>query len=131
VIVFDASAAVELLLGTPRAAAIRTRIARPRESLHAPHLFDIEVVSSLRRFVSRGLLAGDAARDMVEDLSSLRLARYPHAPLLDRIWQLRENFTAADAAYVALAEGLDAPLLTSDERLAGAAGASATVELIR
>jgi len=91
---------------------------RRLESLHAPHLLDLEVVQVLRRYAASGALSGERALLALQDLSALDLERYPHEPLLGRIWQLRKKMSAYDAAYVALAEALDAPLLTFDARLA-------------
>lgn len=128
-IVLDASAALELLLQTPRGARIAARLMTPRETMHVPHLIDLEVVSALRTLTSQKRIpAADAAR-AVEDLLGLPLVRYPHDPLLARIWALRGNLTAYDAAYVALAEHLLAPLLTCDARLAAAPGNRAAIEL--
>lgn len=129
-IVLDASALLELLLGTPGAVAVRERIASPEESLHAPQLLDLEVLQVLRRYAAAGALSSERARLVIEDLAALDLERYPHEPLLDRVWQLRDNLTAYDAAYVALAEALDAPLLTFDARLANAPGHRARIDLL-
>lgn len=131
-IVLDASAAVALLLDTPLSAAtaLRERIRRPGESLHVPHLIDLEVTQVLRRFVLRRELPAERARDALLDLADLPLLRYPHQPFVSRIWDLRENLTAYDACYVALAEVLDAPLLTLDAAMQRAAGPSATVEVV-
>ncbi len=129
-IVVDASAMIEALLRTPAAAAVDARLFEPGETLHAPHLLDVEVAQVIRRYVANGDIAADRGREALEDLADLRLRRYPHDLLLPRIWELRHNLTAYDAAYVALAEALDAPLLTRDRRLAAAAGVRARVELI-
>jgi len=130
-IVLDASTVIELLLGTERGRAIADRIADPALGLHVPHLVDVEVAQALRRFVQCGELEPDVARIALEDLSSLDLERHAHEPLLGRIWALRENMTAYDATYVALAEALDAVLLTCDGRLARAPGIGRRVEFIR
>jgi predicted nucleic acid-binding protein len=130
VIVTDASAILEVLLQTPAAANIEDRIFAASESLHAPHLIDLEIAQVLRRYVSRGDMYPDRARMALDLFSSFPITRYSHEPLLRRIWVLRPNLTAYDAAYVALAEGLRAPLLTRDERLAKAPGNRATIELI-
>jgi predicted nucleic acid-binding protein len=129
-IVLDASAALEVLL---RAAGNRQLVARTltsAELLVAPHLLDLEVAHVLRRFVAGGELTAARAEQALADYDDLRIARYPHRPLLPRIWQLRENYTAYDAAYLALAEALGAPLVTCDRRLASAPGHRATVECI-
>ena len=129
-IVVDASAMIEVLLRTPAAAAVDARLFEPGETLHAPHLLDVEVAQVFRRYVANGDIDADRGREALDDLADLRLRRYPHDVLLPRIWELRHNLTAYDAAYVALAEALDAPLLTRDRRLAAAAGVRARVELI-
>lgn len=131
-IVLDASAVVSILFNSgPDAEPIRERIESPGESIHVPHLLDIEVLHVLRRQTLRGPLAGKRAATGLQDLENIKMTRYYHAPLLGRIWDLRENVTAYDAAYVALAEALDAPLVTMDERLARAPGNRANVELYR
>jgi len=129
-IVVDASAMIEVLLRTPAAAAVDARLFEPGETLHAPHLLDVEVAQVVRRYVANGDIDADRGREALDDLAALRLRRYPHDLLLQRIWALRHNLTAYDAAYVALAEALEAPLLTRDRRLAAAAGVSARIELI-
>lgn len=98
--------------------------------LHVPHIFEIEVVSALRRHAAHSLSPGRSAK-LIKDLTSMSLTRYPHTALLRRIWEMRDNITAYDAAYVALAESLDAPLVTMDGRLARAAEAYTTVELFQ
>ena len=129
-IVLDASAAVAVLLEADHnAAGIRRRISQPDESLHVPYLFDVEVLQVLRRHNLSGVLASERAQLALSRLRSTRLTRYPHAPFWPRIWELRDGLTAYDAAYVALAETLDAPLVTKDARLARASGHRAAVEL--
>jgi predicted nucleic acid-binding protein len=109
-IVIDASAEVAALLNVgPGLQAIRDRIARPGETLHVPHLFEIEVLHALRRFSLRGTVSPERLRLALSRLRDTQLARYPHTPLMGRIWELKENLTAYDAAYVALAEALDVP----------------------
>ena len=129
-IVLDASAALELLLATPRGRRVARRIASPEETLHAPHLIDLEVAQVLRRYVDRGALGEERARQALGDLLDLDLARYPHEIFLRRIWDLRHNATAYDASYLSLAEALGAPLLTADSRLADVPGTEARVEVI-
>jgi len=129
-IVVDASVLVEVLLRMPGADAIAPRLFDSRQSLHAPHLIDIEIAQVVRRFALSGELDERRGREALADLSDLPLRRYPHDVLLPRIWDLRNNLTGYDAAYVALAEALDAPLLTRDQRLARAAGHDARVELL-
>ena len=101
------------------------------ERLAAPWLVDLEVTSVLRRAAASGRLPDRRARQALADLAALPLERAPHTPLLPRIWELRENVTAYDAAYVALAEAIDASLLTADGRLARASGGRCPVELVR
>lgn len=129
-IVLDASAALEVLLNSPAAAGVADRIFAPGETLHAPHLLDLEIAQVLRRYAASGQLDRERGFQALEDLADFPLTRYPHFLLLPRIWQLRHNATAYDAAYLALAEALDAPLLTRDRALARAAGHRARVELI-
>lgn len=129
-IVLDTSAAIELLLRTPAAAAIEARLFAPNETLHAPHLLDIEVTQVIRRYAAMGEVDEGRGSAALEDLCNLPVRRYPHDILLPRVWALRNNLTAYDAAYVALAEALDAMLITRDKRLAGAAGHHARVALM-
>ncbi len=97
--------------------------------LHGPHLLDTEVLHALHRLSIAGELTADRAEDARSDFAELALIRYPHAPLSDRVWELRHNLTAYDATFVALAERLEAPLVTCDARLARASGHRATVRL--
>jgi len=129
-IVVDASAAIELLLRTPVAGAVERHLFAPGQTLHAPHLLDIEVAQVIRRYAAKGEIDGDRGRMALADLADLRMQRYPHDILLPRVWELRNNMTAYDAVYIALAEALDAVLLTRDHRLAGAAGHHARVVLV-
>lgn len=126
----DASALLEALLRTPAAAAVEERLFDLRQTLHAPHLIDIEVAQVLRRYAATGQIAPGRCRDALSDLSDFPLHRYPHDVLLPRVWELRANLTAYDAVYVALAEALDARLLTRDRRLADAAGHRAWIDLV-
>ena len=129
-IVLDASAALELLLNTDGGRLVADRIRDPQLTLHAPHLLSIEVAHVLRRLVATGEVRAARASLALDDLRALDLDRYDHELLLPRIWKLRDNLTAYDAAYVALAEALGATLLTFDERLARAPGNRATIELL-
>jgi predicted nucleic acid-binding protein len=130
VIVVDASAVLEVLLHTPLGAAIESRMLGAGETLHAPHLLDIEIVQVVRRFTIAAEIEAERAQSALDDFIALPIWRHPHGLLLPRVWALRDNFTAYDAAYVALAEVLDATLLTHDRRLAAAARRHAQVELV-
>ena len=130
-IVLDASVVLELLLRTADSLDIEERVLAAGETLHAPHLLDIEVAQVLRRYAARGDISEHRGRLAIALLAQLPISRYAHEPLLPRIWALRTNLTAYDAAYVALAEGLTATLLTRDKALASApAAARAVIELI-
>ena len=129
-IVPDASVILEVLLRSPVGARAEERLWRDDDTLHAPHVIDLEVAQVLRRFTLRDELSERRGRMALELMARFPIARYPHDALLPRIWALRNNCTAYDAAYIALAEALDATLLTCDERLAGAAGHRADIELI-
>ena len=125
-IVIDASAAVELLLWTERGQRVAEHIADPAATVHAPHLLAIEVAQVIRRLEHAGEVSARRAVGALEDLAALVVNRYEHELLLPRIWQLRKNVSGYDAAYVALAELLEAPLLTFDEKLANTPGNGAT-----
>jgi len=129
VIVVDASALLEVLLRTPAAEAVEHRLFAPGETLHAPHLLDVEIAQVIRRYAAHGDIDDERGRMALADLADVALRRYPHDFLLPRIWELRNNITAYDATYVALAEALDAPLLTRDQRLAATPGHRARIEL--
>lgn len=129
-IVIDAPAEIAVLLNIgAEVEGIRERISRPGETLHVPHLFEIEVLYALRSLNLRGTVSSERAQLALSRLRDTQLTRYPHMYLIERIWALRENLTAYDAGYVALAEALDAPLVTMDARLAQAPGIRATVEV--
>lgn len=128
-IVLDASAAVDWLLQTPAGRRIEQRIYARQETLHTVHLLDMEFAQVLRRLVREGALAARRAEEAIEDLAALRITRYAPALLLERIWLLRQNLSAYDAAYVALSERLEAPLITRDRRIAAAPGHRAAVEV--
>ncbi len=130
-IVLDASALVELILNTPTGQLIAARIADPAEGVHAPHLADVEVAQALRRYVRDRTINADAATVALDDFRALDLQRHAHEPLLDRVWELRQNLTAYDAVYVALAEVLDAPLLTCDGPLSRAPGVAGRAVLVQ
>jgi len=128
-IVIDASTMIEVLLVTPAALGIEDRLFAPGETLHAPHLLDLEVAQVLRRYCASGDMSAERVEEALSDLVILGVSRYPHDLFLPRVWELRHNVTAYDAAYVALAEELSAPLLTRDRRLASAAGHHAVIEI--
>ncbi len=128
-IVLDASATVDWLLQTSAGQRIEKRIYSHHETLHAPHLLDLEFAQVLRRLALQAVISARRADEAFRDLLDLRIARYPHLVLMPRIWQLRHNFSAYDAAYVALAEKLGAALVTRDRRLASASGHAAAIEL--
>ena len=129
-IVVDASAVVDVLLRVPTADAIANRLFQSGETLHAPHLLDLEVTHVLRRHAARRQAEPARCQEALDDLVRVRLFRHPHNMLLPRIWELRNNLSAYDAAYIALAEMLGAPLLTRDQRLAGSAGHGARIDLV-
>ena len=129
-IVADASAVIAAVLREPGSKAVRERMLDPRETLHAPHLLDVEVAQVIRRFVARRELDEERGRQALDDFMGLPLHRYAHDLLLPRVWRLRNNLSAYDAVYVALAEALGAKLLTRDARMAKAAGHGAMIELI-
>ena len=128
-IVVDASVVVTGLADDgPDGRRVRSRLRGER--LAAPHIIDLEVTSVWRRLVAAGELDEARASVALDDLRLLRLVRVPHVPLLTRTWELRHNLTTYDAAYVALAELLDATLITGDRRLAAAPGTRCTVEVL-
>lgn len=129
VVVLDASAVVELLLTTPVGGVVAQRL-RSAPLLSAPHLLAVEVTEALRRLVIASRVGADVAATCLADLEALPLRRWEHEPLLHRVWQLRGHVTAYDAVYLALAESLEAPLVTTDARLARAGGHLASVELL-
>jgi len=108
---------------------IEKRIYSRNETLHAPHVLDLEVTQVLKRLALRGVIPVRRADEAVRDFLDLRITRYPHLVLLPRIWQLRHNLSAFDAAYIVLAEKLGAALVTWDGRLASASGHAAAIEL--
>jgi predicted nucleic acid-binding protein len=130
VIVIDASAVVEWLFGTDRGWRIEEHVFSRPHSLHAPHLLDVETTQALRRYVREKKMTEGRAQEALQDLIDIRILRHGHTALLRRAWELRRHLTAYDAVYVALAEALDAPLLTCDAQIAAAPGHRAIVEVI-
>lgn len=126
-IVVDASAVVEVLVGPPNE-TLAARLAA-EEVLHAPHLLDTEVLHVLRRLEQRGVLTPARVETARTTFDALAIDRYPHRPVSDRVWALRPALSTYDATYVALAEALDAVLVTTDRRIGGANGSQATVEV--
>jgi predicted nucleic acid-binding protein len=129
VIVLDASAVIDWLLQTAAGQRMEIRIYSRSESLHAPHLLDVEVAQVLRRLVREAAVSAERADQALQDLLDLRLTRYPHFLFLPHIWRLRHNLSAYDAAYVALAAKLGATLMTRDARLATASARGVSIEL--
>lgn len=129
-IVVDASALLEFLLQTPLGTRIESRLFRDEHELHAPHLVDVEVVQGLRRLVRTGEVSAGRAEEAISDLTDLDLHRHPHLDLMGRAWKLRDNITTYDAMYVALAEALDAPIVTCDRPLSKTPGHHARIELV-
>ena len=128
--VLDASGAIEFLLNTARGRKVGARLSDDTEVVHAPHLIDIEIAHVLRRYVLDGTFDGRHAARTLRHWRQLDVERYPHEPFLDRVWSLRDNVTAHDAVYVALAEALGEPLVTADRKLAGSSGLSIHLELV-
>ena len=116
-IVLDASVVVELLTNGSLADSIRNKLAGRDESFLVPHLIDIEVMSALRKLVAGRRIDAHRSGQFLAELAALPADRYSHTPLIGRIWELRHNFTAHDAAYIALAEATDSVLYTCDEKL--------------
>jgi predicted nucleic acid-binding protein len=131
VIVLDASAAIEWLMKSPAGTKVDRRLfSSPPSTLYVPHLLDVEIAQVLRRYVREKSMTASRGEEALRDLLDLPLNRYPHDILIPRVWELRAVLTAYDAVYVALAELLDAPLLTCDQKIALASGHRATVEVV-
>jgi predicted nucleic acid-binding protein len=128
VLVVDTSAVIAVLAPTEPNASLARRLVQDGD-LQAPHLLDIEFLHTLRRLTFTEKLSQRRADDVRADFRDLPISRYPQFPFSDRIWQLRHNLTPYDAASVALAETLAAPLVSCERRMAGASGHSARVEL--
>jgi predicted nucleic acid-binding protein len=125
VIVVDASAAIAALLNAGPA-----RTALSDEAVHAPHLIDSEVAQALRRLVLRRSLGADDGWAALDSWRRLGIIRHSVGGLLDRVWELREDVSAHDASYLALAEALDCSLLTADARLGRAPGLRCPVTVV-
>jgi predicted nucleic acid-binding protein len=130
VIVVDASALLEFLLQTSLGARVEARLFREDDELHAPHLLDVEIVQGLRRLVRTGEVSSGRADEAIADLTDLDVHRHAHVDLLRRAWKLRDNISAYDAIYVALAEAIAAPVVTCDGPLSKAPGHRARIEVI-
>ncbi len=129
-IVVDASALLEFLLQTPLGTRVEARLFLDGDELHSPHLVDVEVTQGLRRLVRTGDVSRERAAEAIADLVDLDVHRHAHLDLLTRAWKLRENVSAYDAMYVALAEALDATVVTCDRPLAKAPRHHVTIEVI-
>jgi len=130
VIVLDASAAIEWLMRSSTGTKVDRRLFSSPATIHVPHLLDVEITQVLRRYVRQRIITDSRGEEALQDLHDLPLSRYPHDILLPRVWELRAAVTAYDAVYVALAELLDAALITCDRRIAQASGHRAAVEVI-
>ena len=130
-IVVDASAMTELLLQTSLGSHVEARLFRDGDDFHAPHLLDVEVAQALRRLIRVGDVLPERAEAAIEDLVDFDILRHAHIDFLARAWALRENLTAYDAVYVALAEALDAPVVTCNGPLGAAPGHTARIEVVR
>ncbi|MGI8791880.1 MAG: type II toxin-antitoxin system VapC family toxin [Acidimicrobiales bacterium] len=128
-LVVDASVLYEVVADTPQAERFRDRLLGDTDHA-APHLIDAEVLGVIRRHNLDGHLDGTTAAQAVADLRDWPGLRYGHGPLLERAWELRANVRSWDALYVGLAEALGATLITSDTRLATAAGPTCAIEVL-
>lgn len=128
-IVVDASCLLELLLNRPGAKKV-LQVLADHDEFCAPGLIDVEVCHVLRRYALLKQISAQRGKEAVEDLADFPLERYPHTLLVKRVWQLRNNLTAYDAAYVALAEALDVALVTCDQKLGTVKGHRATVQIV-
>lgn len=121
---------VDLLLRAPDSDAIQAEVFAPGVVLSAPHLIDVEVAQVLRRYRFSGALGSDRANEALQDLADFPVERYSHTLLLPRVWEFRNNLSAYDACYLALAEALDCPVLTRDGRFASSPVAGGRVQKI-
>ncbi len=123
----DTSAVIAVLTADPPLTDLVGRMAAG--DLHAPHLIDVEFTHAIRRLVMTGRMSLDRSGEARQDFADLAIVRYPHGPFLDRMWELRDNLTAYDAAFVALSEALEVPLVTADARLMATPGHRAVIEV--
>ncbi len=121
-IVVDASALIEMLFGSPVGKRVLRTIRQNRAALLAPELLQVETLQVLRRVVRAKELSLSRAEEALQDFRDMPIKFFPHVSLVNRIWELKGNFTAYDAAYIALAEQLKAKLLTTDSAIANASG---------
>jgi len=128
-LIVDASCLYEVVADTDRAEQVRARLAADTDQA-APHVVDAEVLGIVRRDHLLGRLDATAARQAVEDLRDWPGERFGHRSLLERAWELRDNVRSWDALYVALAEALDATLITLDRRLGRVQGLECPVEVV-
>jgi len=129
-IVIDASALLEFLLQTALGVRVEARLFGEDDELHAPHLLDVEIAQALRRLLRMGEVSSVRAGEAIADLTDLDLHRHSPVDLVGRAWKLRNNMSAYDAMYVALAEALEAPIVTCDHPLGRAPGHRARIEVI-
>lgn len=125
-VVVDTSVVLFVLLEGRKDEVLRRRLSEPR-TLHAPHLIDYEFGNALRGLRLGGRITEGLANEVRADFAELRIERHPGATTSERAWKLRKHFTAYDAAYIALAELLDCPLLTGNAKLRGAHRANVEV----
>ncbi len=125
----DASA-VQFVLRTASAEAVADRIESANGVVHGPHVSDVEVLHVLRRYDRERIVDSSRIRAALSTFGDLTIHRHEHTMLMPRVWELRANLTACDATYVALAEALDVPLVTCDQRLGRAAGIRTNVEVL-
>jgi predicted nucleic acid-binding protein len=130
VIVLDASAAIEWLLVRDLGASVAARFNNPDVAVHAPSLIGVEVAAALRGLVLGGHARPERASLALADLTASDIALHDPTPLLPRVWELRDNLTPYDAVYVALAEILDATLVTTDARITKAPGLRAEIDVV-
>ncbi len=116
-IVPDASVVVDILIRNEFSTDFRAALRKTGSGLAVPHLLDIEVTSALRKLAGLGRIESHRVTGYLEDLKDFPADRYGHADLLDRVWELRHNFTTYDASYIALAEALEATLVTTDSKM--------------